>query len=105
MIKYFEQVYNFHELYNKIADLQQRLPQRKGNKDYSIIENEIFEIAHKLIQKIWKFKQIDNDIIKEFIPELNNIDYGCEKVLENPYKTRIHRKDLSKLEEYIHNLK
>jgi len=105
IVEYLEEVYNFHELYNLIADKQQILPQRKGQKDYSNIEYEINLLANNLIQKISVFKQISDNEIKQFIPQLDNIVYGCYEVINNPYKTKIHRTDLSIQRKQIDNIK
>lgn len=82
-----EVIIEFHNEYSKIVAEQNKLPRKKGMKDYSDIESQIIKMALELDRNIFKFlNEITSDQSKaDFVKELENMQYGVQNVQRNPY--------------------
>ncbi len=52
MTDFDQELLEFHGEYNLILDEQDKLPSKKGNKDYSAVESVIISMAQNLIRKL-----------------------------------------------------
>jgi len=93
MIDIRKKILQFHEDYNLIFDEQNKLPQKKGKKDYSNIEFNIFSMAQNLIEELEIFKKNILNKDDSYFDQIDNIIDGCFKLIKNPYDRfggRIH---------------
>ncbi|WP_026461444.1 hypothetical protein [Adhaeribacter aquaticus] len=81
-----EDLKGLHRLYNEVGKIQDRLPNKRGKKDYSDIEYEIIKKATELRNNcdsiILKLKQ--NNQLNLF-SEVDNIKHGAQEIINNPY--------------------
>ncbi len=80
-----KQILEFHDKYTEIMVLQGNLPKNRGNKDYSETEFSIIKKARSLKGEINEYLKTlsENDA---FIPQLNNMLDGLNKIINDPYK-------------------
>lgn len=74
---------DFQERYNLIFDEQDKLPLKRGEKDYSAIEIRICDMAKKLTKDLVVFKSNIDD--PNCSLEIENILSGCRDLMINPY--------------------
>lgn len=77
---------SFHDDYTEIMDIRRKLPSKKGKTDYTDKELTIIQKAKDLKNRILKFKKEEVSLSDEVYTEIENIIYGCNKFIINPYE-------------------
>ncbi len=72
-----------HKKYSEVAKLQRGLPQKRGSKDYSELENKISTKANSLRVSCIDFLRNPEHLIHK--AEVQNILEGACQIMSNPY--------------------